>query len=241
MCKINNLKSLITKTYIGKILREIVHSYNVKRCQKKRNREIAKIKAYGIEALKVFDQFASSLNITYTLATGTLLGAVREHGFIPHDVDIDVFMWIEDYSPEVIRSLEQVGFHKEHTFRVADGRYGREDSFVYKGVHFDIFYVVTENTEIPYFTDYMFKEGSASIGESVNKFGGMQPRRLYIPIVKEIIRVPFEDEIMPIPVNANEVLKARYGNDYMTPKPSWNAVDFNPNVKVWTGEIGIVE
>ena len=46
---------------------------------------------------KVFDQFCEENNLMYFAAFGTCLGAVRHHGFIPWDDDMDVFMMRTDY------------------------------------------------------------------------------------------------------------------------------------------------
>ena len=50
------------------------------------------IKAAELKILQEFDGFCKSRNLDYTLAGGTLLGAVRHQGFIPWDDDIDVSM-----------------------------------------------------------------------------------------------------------------------------------------------------
>ena len=47
---------------------------------------------YELENLKDFDTFCRQHNICYSLAGGTLLGAVRHGGFIPWDDDIDVML-----------------------------------------------------------------------------------------------------------------------------------------------------
>jgi len=47
-------------------------------------------------ALKEFADYLNGYGIKCFLAYGTLLGAVRHKGFIPWDVDIDVFMYEDD-------------------------------------------------------------------------------------------------------------------------------------------------
>lgn len=42
--------------------------------------------------LKVFDTFCRAHGLEYSLTSGTMLGAIREHGFIPWDDDLDVSM-----------------------------------------------------------------------------------------------------------------------------------------------------
>lgn len=50
------------------------------------------------DILLCFDKFCKENNIEYFLCTGTLLGAIRHHGFIPWDDDIDVCMMRDQYN-----------------------------------------------------------------------------------------------------------------------------------------------
>ena len=50
------------------------------------------IKEKLIGVLRVYDEFCNENNLGYFACGGTAIGAVRHHGFIPWDDDIDVWM-----------------------------------------------------------------------------------------------------------------------------------------------------
>lgn len=55
------------------------------------------LKTIQIDMLKDFLHACQTLNLTYFIAGGTLLGAIRHKGFIPWDDDIDILMPRKDY------------------------------------------------------------------------------------------------------------------------------------------------
>ena len=63
------------------------------------NKEIspAEQRLIQLDILKSIDLFCKSNSINYSLAFGTLLGAVRHKGYIPWDDDIDIMMTRENY------------------------------------------------------------------------------------------------------------------------------------------------
>ena len=56
------------------------------------------LKRILIDILLSFHQFCTDHNIKYSLAAGTLIGAVRHKGFIPWDDDIDVYLLRDEYN-----------------------------------------------------------------------------------------------------------------------------------------------
>lgn len=58
---------------------------------------LPKVKQTELEILQIVHDFCLENNIKYSLAYGTMIGAIRHKGFIPWDDDIDIFMLREDY------------------------------------------------------------------------------------------------------------------------------------------------
>lgn len=72
------------------------------------NNEIKGIRDIAFNILVNFDSFCREHNLKYYLAYGTLLGAVRHHGFIPWDDDVDVWM-PRKYFDEMLKLLKNYG------------------------------------------------------------------------------------------------------------------------------------
>lgn len=53
---------------------------------------LKEVQQVSLELLKEVHDFCVEKNIKYTLFAGTLIGAIRHHGFIPWDDDLDVLM-----------------------------------------------------------------------------------------------------------------------------------------------------
>lgn len=63
---------------------------------KKREISFEERKTIQLEMLKEIDAFCRNNKIRYSLAFGTLLGAIRHKGFIPWDDDVDIMMPLPD-------------------------------------------------------------------------------------------------------------------------------------------------
>ena len=107
---------------------------------------LEKSKKIQLEILECIDEFCRKENIQYSIAYGTLLGAVRHHGFIPWDDDIDIVMLRSEYDRFVasyrseryplitgdrISNHLHVVVSDSHT--VVEYPKGSSDAFFYKG------------------------------------------------------------------------------------------------------------
>ena len=179
-------------------------------------------KRFGREALRLFTECMDANDIHYTLAFGSILGAIREHGFIKHDLDIDVFIWHKDYSSTIINQLEAFGFSLSRSISIDSDKYGREDTVQYKGVHIDIFYLYPAIDKYPYCCDFIPMNGNRRL-----------PRRIEVPVSNTRKQVLFEGIPVYIPDNSDQICEFRYGPNYMTPDPNWHWRSSYNAIKEW--------
>lgn len=152
------------------------------------DREVAK------ENLLLFNKIARQNNIKFGLYYGTLLGAIREHDFIAHDEDIDLFM-LKDHINEFKSILFEL---RNNGFEVI--RFDRREglcSIMRKGEYMDM-----------YFLDEIYPGVHAMMGEPT-------PSK-YLLNLKEI---EFQDDIFLIPQEAEEFALFEYGESWRTPIP----------------------
>lgn len=226
VAKIKGVKSLLKPIY-----------YPYKRyLEARRNSSFLK---NGKNVLQQFDKAMNEGGYFYTLAFGTMLGAVREHGFIKHDLDIDVYMWSEDWSTKLQTHLKKYGFELLHCFLVDEGALGREETYIKDNVTIDIFYLYPPIDKYPYCCDFLMYPGTATFRQSISEHGGLIPRRIELPISKNRTNIQFEGMSLFIPKNYDEILSFRYGPDYMIPNPNWSFKSDNNHVTVWSDKIGV--
>lgn len=198
----------------------------------KRNKTFLK---YGREVLIDFDKACKESHIEYWLEFGTLLGSIREKNFISHDLDIDVGMYLKDYSKDYEKIFNKYGFKRSRYFLVDDGKYGREETYSKNGVDLDIFYFTEKENEM-FCHAFANKEG-LSWSETIKEIGGLIPREFSFPKM-EIAYIDFLDYKFPVPSNYHEHLETNYGN-YMMKDKNYTYTKAK-NQKVLTNKIGIV-
>ena len=208
VAKIPGVKSLLKPIY-----------YPIKKRIEQSHRK--KLMQNGLKVLQRFDKCLTENGIEYTLAFGTLLGAVREKGFIKHDLDVDVCVWGDQYTPLIPEILEAEGFKPIHTFIVDDGGLGREETYQCDGVAIDIFYIQEDGGKYPYYCGYGTIGNTPTFRQSMREYGSVRARKMDIPMTRERVKTPFEGIDLYIPSNAHEILQFIYGEDYMTPNASW--------------------
>lgn len=59
---------------------------------------IDELKTIQLNVLQAIDSFCTENGISYSMACGTLLGAIRHKGYIPWDDDIDIYLYRADYN-----------------------------------------------------------------------------------------------------------------------------------------------
>ena len=89
------------------------------------------LKKVQLRILDYVDKFCRENNIEYSLAAGTLLGAVRHKGFIPWDDDIDIMMTRDEYNVFTEKWFQT----KQHPFVVTNEESGNSMGYPFGKVY----------------------------------------------------------------------------------------------------------
>ena len=182
-----------------------------------------KKKSFHKNGRDVLARFCTALDKTrcmYWLEFGTLIGAIREKGFIAHDDDIDVGMFLKNRPDQLEKILKKHGFKRTRYIMVDDGKEAFEETYVSQGISIDIFYFhIAEDKNTMYCYEFITDPERMS-REFIDEIGGYWTMQDIFPY-KGFCDYDFLDIRVKIPSNYDEHLRSFYGN-YIQPDPNWN-------------------
>jgi hypothetical protein len=138
-----------------------------------------------------------SIKCPFFLSDGTLLGYVRGGDFVAHDTDIDLGVFADDFSPDIVPAMEKAGLTLQRV--IGDIGRGLEFTFVRDGLCLDVFFYYKT---IDMFWHVIWK------GET---------RRRYCFTPFALRRVEFRGLSVKVPHPADRTVREQYGPDWKIP------------------------
>ncbi len=152
----------------------------------------------------------------FFLIDGTLLGAVRDGGFITYDTDIDVGVWSEDFQQPALDALTENGFRVRR--QIGPNDRGLSVSLVWKNIYIDVF----PFTRGEYFSTDM-KMPKIHLRTRLRPFG--------------LAPIEFLGHHFLAPDPPEQYLEDGYGPDWRTPVQNWSYRYSPPNLFVVGGPV----
>ena len=216
------IKKFLKKYWFGRIIYEPLHKLYRLWAVPRRRRILRKNGPAVLKRLaEVFEKHGIPAVATY----GTMLGFVRDHGFIAHDDDIDIGVMPGEWTPQ---RLMRVFLEQEKDFRVICALkfrdYVTEFKVKYLDVPVDFFFYEDTGSEFlcPLCFFHADVEYPAPNANSV--------RIVHSPRFEGITHIPVFGIEFPVMGNYKQMLVALYGESWNVPDKSWNN-DKRPHIE----------
>lgn len=184
---------------------------------------------HGLDTLIAAEEAADQCGCRLFLAFGSLLGAYREHGFIPFDCDLDTGMLLEERTDAFIAAMQQHGLKLLRQYYIKSTGRICEDKFDYKGVHIDVHYF-DHNSHGELCCELCLPHESKPWREA-NATDGFPAIVRTVPD-SQFSKQDFLGLKVYMPDNTEAWLKALYGESFMTPNPHWTMGDHKKRAKL---------
>ena len=142
-----------------------------------RKMEMAEIKKISLEIMKQIADICEAQHLRYFLFYGTLIGAIRHHGFIPWDDDLDIMMPREDHD-KLLRFLK--AHQKEYpNLRIFNPTECQQYPYMITRISDDRYRIVMDNEEeygMGIFIDIYPFDGLGNTEKEAIRFGNCGDR-----------------------------------------------------------------
>lgn len=207
------VKKVLKSSALGRLVYEPLHwAYRLYSVPHRKRM----LKKHGMVVLAHLAEVIERHQIPAFAAYGTLLGFVRDHGFLPHDDDIDLGILPGEWTPKRLLKVlldEEEGF----SFLFAFTYNGRVTEFKlqYGGIPIDFFFYEDDGEKFfagsyHYFPDVKYPAPNANSAQRV-----VEPR------IEGLDKIKVFDLQFPVPANTEYVLEKLYGN-WRVPDTNWN-------------------
>lgn len=206
------VKKVLKGCVLGRLVYEPVHKLYRLYSVPHRKRMLKK---NGVFVLRHLQEVIERHHLPIFAAYGTLLGFVRDKGFLPHDDDIDLGVLPGEWTPKRLLKLllEEEGFSFLFAFSYNDRV--TELKLQYNGIPVDFFFYEDDGERFyagsyHYFPDVKYPSPNANSAQRVAE-----------PRIKGLVTFLVYGIEFPVPANTEYVLEQLYGN-WRVPDTNWD-------------------